>query len=159
MTSYISSILGAVILGIVIEVALPNGQTRKYIKGMYSIFVVFILLTPVANLVNKDFDLNELIDTTAVSVNEDYIEYITKARAEQMATYLEQKLDSEGMKNISIEVVYKETDLDISIEKIIVNIQNLVIDRKDKHINKYNVIKECILNSVKIEEGAISFNE
>ena len=63
------------------------------------------------------------------------------------------------MKNISIEVVYKETDLDISIEKIIVNIQNLVIDRKDKHINKYNVIKECILNSVKVEEGAISFNE
>ena len=159
MRSYISSILGAVILGIVIEVALPNGQTRKYIKGMYSIFVVFILLTPIVNLVNNDFDLYKFIDNSAVSVNEDYIDYITKARAEQLSQYLEQKLDMEGMKNVEIQVIYKEQDVDITIEKILVNIQNLVIERQDRHINKYNVIKECILDSVKVEEGAISFNE
>ena len=106
MTAYISSILGAVLLGVVIEVVMPNGDMQKYIRGMYSIFVIFILMTPIANLVKADFDVNKYFTTEAVVISDDYIEYITRTRAESMSTYLESKLADDGLKCVDIEVAY-----------------------------------------------------
>ena len=40
MTSYILSILGIIVAGLLIDVIVPNGTISKYIKSIYSIFVV-----------------------------------------------------------------------------------------------------------------------
>ena len=43
MTGYILSVLGIVIAGVFMDVILPSGTIAKYIKGIYSIFVVAVL--------------------------------------------------------------------------------------------------------------------
>ena len=159
MTAYISSILGAVLLGVVIEVVMPNGDMQKYIRGMYSIFVIFILMTPIANLLKADFDVNKYFTTEAVVISDDYIEYITRTRAESMSTYLESKLADDGLKGVDIEVAYLVNDYEISLDKILVNLDKLVIIAQDEHINKYDIIINGITKYVNVEEDKIVFNE
>ena len=59
MTGYILSILGIIVIGILIDIIVPNGAINKYIKSIYSIFVVAVLINPIFGLVKKaeDFTL------------------------------------------------------------------------------------------------------
>ena len=53
MTGYILSVLGIVIAGVFMDVILPSGTIAKYIKGIYSIFVVVVLVNPIMKLMTK----------------------------------------------------------------------------------------------------------
>ena len=68
MSGYILSILGIVISGVFIDIIVPSGSTSKYIKSIYSIFVVAVLLMPLLKFINnsndfevvyKDYELQE----------------------------------------------------------------------------------------------------
>ena len=56
MTGYILSVLGIIIAGVLIDVIIPNGTICKYVKSIYSIFVVAVLINPIFNLVGKTKD-------------------------------------------------------------------------------------------------------
>ena len=159
MVGYVSSVLGAVILGVIVDVVMPSGEMHKYIKGMYSIFIVFVLLTPITKLFNVDFDLYNLFSSEKVSVDDNYVEYVTSMRAQSLTQYIETKLQEEGITGAVVSVEYEQSGLDFEIKNITINISKLVIESKDKHINKYDIIRECIKKYVDIEEERIIFNE
>ncbi|MBQ8614967.1 MAG: stage III sporulation protein AF, partial [Clostridia bacterium] len=56
MTGYILSILGIVVAGVFIDIIVPSGSINKYIRGIYSIFVVAVLVSPIMKLLNKTND-------------------------------------------------------------------------------------------------------
>ena len=53
MTAYILSVLGIVIAGVIIDVIIPAGSISVYIKSIYSIFVVAVIISPVINFLSK----------------------------------------------------------------------------------------------------------
>lgn len=59
MLSFISSwaqqIIFAVIIGVIIQMLLPEGKNKKYIKIVIGVYVLFAVISPV---VGKDIDLN-----------------------------------------------------------------------------------------------------
>ena len=58
MSGYILSILGIVIAGVVIDVILPAGTINKYIKSIFSIFVVAVIISPVVKFISNKHDYN-----------------------------------------------------------------------------------------------------
>ena len=68
MTGYILSILGIVVAGVFIDIVIPSGTISKYIKGMYSIFVVAVLLSPIMKLMTKTHDFTIKFNNVEVSV-------------------------------------------------------------------------------------------
>ena len=73
--------------------------------------------------------------------------------------YLESKLADDGLKGVDIEVAYLVNDYEISLDKILVNLDKLVIIAQDEHINKYDIIINGITKYVNVEEDKIVFNE
>ncbi|MCM1306723.1 MAG: stage III sporulation protein AF [Bacteroides sp.] len=71
MSAWIMSIVGVICLGVLLEIVLPEGQTAKYVKGAFSLLVVFVIAAPLPALFKKDYKFS--IDSSAFEVNEEYI--------------------------------------------------------------------------------------
>ena len=50
MSGWLIGIVGVVSLGVLIEVLLPEGENSKYIRGIFSIIVIFVIISPLPKL-------------------------------------------------------------------------------------------------------------
>ena len=62
MNEWIMSIVGITALGVLMDILLPEGETNKYIKGIFALFTVFVIIYPLPKIANGDFDYNALFD-------------------------------------------------------------------------------------------------
>ena len=58
MTGWIVSVVGMVLTVTLVEIMLPEGQTAKYIKGVVSLMVVYVVLIPIPHLLHAKIDIN-----------------------------------------------------------------------------------------------------
>ena len=142
MSGYVLSVLGIVIVGIFIDIIIPSGVISKYIKGIYSIFVVVVLISPVIQLLSKNH--NFTIKYTEYEINENLLEFIHTSRAELMEKSIEKTLYSQGFSNIDINLKISTENQELKYNSCIVNIKDIVISSDKQHINKYEHIKEVV---------------
>lgn len=80
----VESIIIAIIFVIIIEMLLPNGSNKKYIKMISGIYLMFTILNPFLGLVDKDIDVDlfkniETIETSS-NISDDYLKkYYTES--------------------------------------------------------------------------------
>ena len=55
MEKWIMSIVGVVILTALFELFMVEGETKKYIKGILSVIVIIVIISPLPNLLKKDY--------------------------------------------------------------------------------------------------------
>ena len=65
------SVVGVICLGVLLEIVLPEGQTAKYVKGAFSLLVVFVIAAPLPALFKKDYKFS--VDSSIFQVDEEYI--------------------------------------------------------------------------------------
>ena len=148
MINYISSwaggIITAVIVVTILEMILPNGNSKKYIKTIIGIYVIYIIISPAIKLTGgkelkinvKDYEKYFGIEETDIntinvmSVEESYkIELNKKLKAdiEEMG-YIVHKANAEldlekgNITKVSLEVEKgkkkEEKNIDISVNKV-----------------------------------------
>ncbi len=62
MNEWIMSIVGITALGVLMDILLPEGETSKYIKGIFALFTVFVIIYPLPKIINGNFDYNSLFN-------------------------------------------------------------------------------------------------
>lgn len=117
MSAWIMSIVGVICLGILLEIVLPDGKTTKYIRGAFSLMVIFVIVAPLPSLLKKDWTF-ELGDNY-FSVDQEYIDeiqtsYVTRLQ-DEMRSYL---LNNGYSAQISIDM----KDGESKIEKLRVSV-------------------------------------
>ena len=116
-SSWILSIAGIVLTGVLIDLILPNGQTNKYIKSIFSIFVIFVTISPLINLINKDIDLNTLVNSQ-IQIDQNYIEHINNSRVLALNKSITNEAEKYGLNGIDIEFIIDEKTTTLKIEKV-----------------------------------------
>ncbi len=114
------SIVGVICLGILLEIVLPEGQTAKYVKGAFSLLVVFVIAMPLPNLLGKDWKLE--FDGSAFEVDKDFIDSTHAMYSESVAGTVKKYLAENGYQ-CDVEVVSKE-GAPALIERIEVCVRN-----------------------------------
>ena len=157
MTSYILSILGIIVAGLLIDVIVPNGTISKYIKSIYSIFVVAVLINPIFTLVKKaeDFTLRYQDITT----DQKLLEYIYLQRIDALESEIENTLNQEGFLNVDIILNYSIENDNLSYSTCVVNLKNVAINEDKQHINKYEFIKSVVKEKTNLTYEEIIINE
>ena len=123
MVSFINSwaqgIILAIIIATIIEIVLPDGKNKKYIKTIIGIYVLFSIIYPIITKIsNKQINLNSVVDAAntkmssyqnndiqAIDTNA-YIEETYKGRIEEE---LENKINEKGFNVDSLDL-YIETE-------------------------------------------------
>lgn len=157
MQGYILSVLGIVLVSVLIEIILPSGQTAKYIKSVFSIFVVYVLISPVLTLIKKDYDITKYVQQGNVEINQTLLNNIYKDQIEAKTVDMQNTLEKAGYSGVKVSIIYKIVNNQIVLEKVKINLDNLVITSPNTNINKYQHIRQVVAQSIEIKEEDILF--
>lgn len=158
--SYVLSIVGIVLLGVLIDVIMPDGEMNKYIKGVFSLLALFIIISPVQKLFNNNFDFNNIFyDNKAVETDSDFLDATKKQIKNQLERSLMARYKNAGFDNIKVEIKCDMSNNVLDIKKVMIDISNLVMSEDLSHINKYTEIKKVAMNFLNLEESDVEINE
>lgn len=130
MVSFINSwaqgIILAVIISCVIEIILPGGNIKKYVKTVIGIYVLFVIVHPLISAVlNKKLNVDSIIDDTISQMSEyestditiETNNYIEKTYKQKLQEDMSQKLNEKGYDINSLNL-YIETENENSYGQI-----------------------------------------
>lgn len=156
MTSWVINIVGMVFIGVILEVILPSGKTNSFIKSVFAIFLLYIIVLPLPKLFNKGIHLN---NTSATVIDLNYLININLTKVNKLEDDIVKELDKNGYKNVSVVInanIYGEV---LIINKVYIDLYNMVLKDKDKHININNNIKNIVKTITDVKEGDIVIYE
>ena len=153
MVSFISSwaqqIIFAVIIGTILQMLLPEGENKKYIKIVIGVYVLFAVISPVVGK-NIDLNLDEFnlsLDNTTTSLDETNKENINDIFVTNLVQDIKSKLSNKGYGCENVEL---QTNENYEVEKI--NITGIYEIEEEEE-------KEEEKNENKVEINSISINE
>lgn len=157
MKSYILSILGIIISGILIDVIIPSGTINKYIKSIYSIFVIAVLIMPLINFIKNSNNLS--LNYNEIRLQENLTDYIIEKRVASLEDDIELHLSQEGFEKIDIELKYSTKNNEIVYNSCEINLKNMLISSDKQHINRYEFIKKVVIDYTSLGPQEIVINE
>lgn len=165
INSWAQKIIIVVIICTIIEMILPEGKNKKYIKTVIGIYVVFTIISPIISKTNNNtIDLNKYfkiednktIETSSpVMVNTN--EYIEEVYKEKLKTDIKTKIESMNysVKNIDLEIETENEENYGTILKL-----ELCVLQKQQEPQKSNIqIEKIVIGEEKKEESDISDKE
>ena len=159
MNSYLLTLLGVIILGVLIDVILPSGSTSKYISGIFAIFVLFIIISPVLTWIKSDYKLNDYFTTTDIQLNDKLLNNIYQSKLNALANDIAQQLNDNGYAGVQISILFDLEQNDVKITQVLADLKNLVINPNLANINKYVYIRQAIQSKIAVTEEVITFCE
>ena len=157
MSGYVLSIVGIIFAGVIVDVIIPAGSTAKYIKSIYAVFVVAVLILPIINFINNNKGF--VLEYDEYEVNEKLLNYIYSNRVETLEDNISNGLKSNGLENIDIEINYSIENEDLVMLTCTINLKNLVINENFTHINKYDYIKKVVKDYIDLSDEEIIIYE
>lgn len=142
---YIMSVVGAVCLSSLSDIILPDGETKKYVKGVLALIVFAIMITPVPKLVNQEFSLSDFVyeeqsDASSSSSINDVV------RAEKIYTQKEELavklLEANGYSDVTVTILLSYEKKLPTADKVIVTLNLNGISQKNENIDIMSNVAE-----------------
>ncbi len=157
MKAYVISILGITMCGVLIEIILPSGSTSKYVKSIYAVFVIAVILNPVIQFFAKNKGMD--IKYNDIEISNKLIDYINTQKVESVKSSIILELNQQGAENVDIILNFEQQNNQIIYKSCIVDLKNLTYTPSDKHISKYELIIDVIKQHTNLTDEVIIFNE
>lgn len=157
MSGYILTILGIVLAGILIDIIVPTGKINKYIKSIFAIFVVAVILMPVVKFIAKSDEIT--INYTDYEIEQNLMGYIFSSRVTAYENEIIEVLENNGLSNIDIKINYSINSNELSLNSCEVNLKNMTSSNIDSHNNRYEFIAETIKEITNLTDEVIIFYE
>ena len=157
MSGYILTILGIVLAGILIDIIVPTGKINKYIKSIFAIFVVAVILMPVVKFIAKSDEIT--INYTDYEIEQNLMDYIFSSRVNAYENEIIEVLENNGLSNIDIKINYSINSNELSLNSCEVNLKNMTSSNIDSHNNRYEFIAETIKEITNLTDEVIIFYE
>ena len=113
--SWVQGIVIAVVISTIIEMILPDGNIKKYVRTVIGVYIVFVIISPIiTKITGKEINLKlyELPETTTVQPNViDTNTYIESTYINKLKQDIIENIETKGYKviNINIGIEQKET--------------------------------------------------
>lgn len=143
ISSWAQGIVIAIIIAVMIEMILPEGSNKKYIKMVIGIFILFTIVSPIiTKIAGQELNLNSVLD---------YQKYVDSDATQTMAGNLEKTTDQ------NIETIYKtklENDIKSKIKEKGYQVNKIQVEIEQMEEN-YGRINKLILDVSKKEEESV----
>ena len=168
INSWAQGIILAVIIATIIEIILPEGKNKKYVKTVIGIYILFTIIYPLINKFTKT-NINTLLENTTKqmstykennSLKIDTDKYIESTYKKKIEEDIKKRANEKNLRIISLNV-YIETEnenrygmlnsLVMKVEKNETNKKNINVNQiKEVNISKNVQNNEIIENKDKI---------
>lgn len=163
MKSWCEGIIVAVVISIIIEMLIPEGNNKKYVKVIVGVFTVFVVLNPIISKLNNKLEIKEIFELentiqTSSVINNNIKDVYIKGIEENLKSEILEKfgyvvkianidVDSkyENIEKIKLEIGEKKEENIVSIKKIEISTEN------NENKNEFFEMKKYISENYKIE--------
>lgn len=158
ISSWVMAVAGICVLGVLVELVLPNGQTKKYIKGIFAFIVVLVIISPLPSILKKEFSIDDIFEEDAIIIQEDFIYQVNKNRLETLENMVVTDLEEQGIKGVSIIINANIFTNQMKIDTVFVDLSHVVINENMEHIDINELVANSILKYISINKSQIVFN-
>ena len=162
VSSYVLTIAGVILLSVVVELVMSEGTISKYIKSIFSFFIIGVIIAPLPSLISSD-SVSSVFEYSEYELQEGYICTLNESRLKTIAAEEEKLLNEEGYSNIDI--IFNVEDLaeaDLVISSATINLSKLIILEAAEHKDKSEVkayLLQRYLDKFNLEEEKIIYEE
>lgn len=104
VSQWLLSITGVVLLSVLAEFVLPEGQINKYTKVIFSFVVLLVVIMPLPKLFGKEFDLSQYFSNGEATLQENYLEQTNLNKLSALNEDLNKSFASFGFENIEVSI-------------------------------------------------------
>lgn len=167
ISGWIQGIIIAVIIGTIIEMLLPDGNCKKYVKVVIGVYILFSIVSPVITKVTgNEFRVSDIYDINT------YIEVSTKSSQENIENSQQNQIKQVYITNLKNDMKQKIEEKGYSVKSLTLEISNdeqytlkkifaQVSKRKNEENNEVKGVNEInitISNTTENIEGDISIS-
>lgn len=163
ITSWVQGIIIAVIIGTILEMLLPNGNSKKYIKVVIGVYIVFNIVSPIiSKFTGSEFKLDSVIDInkyedkiSSYEIDAKNLENTNNSNIKEVYILnlkkdIKAKIEEKGYIVNTIQIEIENTD-EYKVKNINMTISKKENDKEEKKVNEI----EKVDIQVKIENNAI----
>ncbi len=158
ISSWVKGLGLAIVIVSILEMLLPNNKTKKYIRMVMGIYVLFTIISPFIS--NKEkLNLNEFnleqygtVEASASSQQNSVEDRIEQLYIQELEKDVTKKLEEQGYKvtNCKIQAQISDKEEETKIEKITVNVQKPE-EGKEENTQKKSLENEIVVQIQKIK--------
>ena len=142
--TWIISVVGVILLSVLTDVLLPEGQMNKYVKGIFSILLIFVIIAPLADFIRKDIEIGDLLN---FDMESDGI-VVEKSEIVEMEESLRADLETLGIQCEKVVIFSRENNINT-----IVGVNVFLKEKKEE--KQVDMIRKIITNKINIEQEKI----
>ena len=167
ISAWIQGIIIAVIIGTIIEMLLPDGNCKKYVKVVIGVYILFSIVSPVITKVTGNefrvsdiYDINTYIEVSAKNSQENIENsqqnQIKKVYITNLKNDMKQKIQEKGysVKSLTLEI---SNDEQYTLKKIFAQVSKKK-DEETNDVKGVNEINVIISNTTEEKEENISIS-
>lgn len=126
-------ITGVIALSALSSLLIPNGQTKKYVKGIFALITLFVLVSPLPKLLKSDFSgFPNAFDTASeLEIDETFLYGVATNAYKTQERNIEKFLKEKGIEAKVKFVVKSETSLEIDYVNVILSDKSFERDKSN----------------------------
>ena len=153
MYSWLLSVAGVVFMGVMLEIILPNGKTVPFIKQIFSLLTLFVIVSPIVDFIDKNVSLS----SSEMVIDYNFIYQHNLQKVEVAQKQIEDNIELLGYGDVSVIVNGTIFEEELRYSSVYVDISNLVVQDDIKKNDLKSEIKLLINNVINVEEENIIF--
>ena len=170
LSSWVKNLSLALIIVSILEMILPNNKTKKYVRTVMGLYILFSIISPFIensskiNLNNIDLDSYTENTKTASSRVEEVDQTsmdnrINEIYKEELQKDITQKIEEKGYKVETCKVVAYISEKNSEIEKITIKINRKINEENDNDVKNNTIENKIVTEIQKIQKVNIGVGE
>lgn len=133
MGAWLLKITGVIALSALSSLLIPNGQTKKYVKGIFTLITLFVLVSPLPKLLKSDFSgFPNAFDTASeLEIDETFLYGVATNAYKTQERNIEKFLKEKGIEAKVKFVVKSETSSEIDYVNVILSDKSFERDKSN----------------------------
>lgn len=133
MGAWLLKITGVIALSTLSSLLIPNGQTKKYVRGIFALITLFVLVSPLPKLLKSDFSgFPNAFDTVSeLEIDETFLYGVATNAYKTQERNIEKFLKEMGIEAKVKFVVKSETSSEIDYVNVILSDKSFERDKSN----------------------------
>jgi len=154
MLPYIVSVAGISVLTVLLDIILPEGNIHKYIKSIFSVLVIIVVISPIVKTLKSDIDFDAIFQQgDQYQVDNNFLLATNAALTEEKKLSVIKFLDGRGYEYAGIDLISDSLDSK-KVSYVNIYLYSDSIKEKDKNIY-IQEIQEQVSGYLKIEKANV----
>ena len=154
MGQWLLGLVGVAFVSVILEVILPAGSTKKIIQCVFAIFSVYVIIAPIPKLFSSTASV---VSEKEVTLDEAFLHSTNSQIVSALEKRIVNNAEERGVSGVSVIIWADLSNNEIAVQKVYMDLTNVVLSEDSKNINKYEVLTEIVQHHVNVSKEDIVF--